>query len=356
MKGIDLFKKTAGQVVITLFLLSMIMIHASETEAVTLTFASNSPPSGLKGDAETIFIEELEKASGGKITVKPFWAESLLKGKEILKGIENGIVDMGQVNIAFAWKRLMRNSGLLLTNEGPVQYSNKMKAFKRIYDEVPELSEEFKKYKQRTVYMYTLTSISTCLTKPAKTIDEFKDLKIRSSSPFALQVLKDLRATPVSLPWGDLYISLQTNAIQGVLTNTDSIHRAKLYEVAPEMFIMDRIWMPIPYQININEKKWRKLSPELKKAFSTAAVNAEKRFTRVYDQWWERIISDMKKSGATVTFAKDADYERWLSVPAHQRNEAFWVKAVSKGGVKDAKGLLNRIQTIVAEEVKREKK
>lgn len=338
-----------------LFLMMTAAFPAGKLEAVTLTFASNSPPSGLKGEAEKIFLEELEKASGGELSIKPFWAESLLKGKEILKGVENGIVDMGQINIAFSWKRLMRNSALLLTNEGPVNYSNKMKAFKRIYDEVPELNDEFGKYKQRIVYMYTLTAISTCFTKPVDSIAGFRDLKIRSSSPFALQALKDLGATPVSLPWGDLYISLQTNAIQGVLTNTDSIHRAKLYEVAPHMFIMDRIWMPIPYHITISERNWKKLSPALQNAFSEAAVNAEKRFATVYKEWWKKMLEDMKQSGATITFAQDADYDAWLSVKAHQRNEAYWVKSVTKGGVQNAEEVLNSIQSIVLEEVNREK-
>lgn len=356
MSTIHSFKKALGALATGLFLLFILSIPVYNAQAVTLTFASNSPPSGLKGNAEKIFLEELEKAAGGKLTVKPFWAESLLKGKEILKGIENGIVDMGQVNIAFAWKRLMRNSSLLLIDEGPVKYTNKMRAFKRIYDEVPELTREFGKYKQHIVYLYTLTAVSTCLTKPVQSIDDFRNLKIRSSSPFALQGLKDLGATPVSLPWGDLYISLQTNAIQGVLTNTDSIHRAKLFEVAPNMFVFERLWMPIPYQININERKWKQLSPDLKEAFKTAAINAEKRFTEVYANWWDRMISDMKKSGATVVFAKNRDYDRWLGLPAHKRNEAYWVKAVSRGGVKDARGLLNRIKTIVAEEVKKEKR
>jgi len=355
MKNSHYLRKAIGTIATALFLFSLISISAATAEAVTLTFASNSPPSGLKGDAEKIFIEELEKAGKGKITVKPFWAESLLKGKEILKGIENGIVDMGQVNIAFAWKRLMRNSSLLLIADGPVQYRNKMKTFNRIYDEIPELKNEFKKYKQHTVYMYTLTNISAALTKPATSVEGFKNLKIRTSSPFAMQVLKDLGATPVSLPWGDLYISLQTNAIQGTITNTDSIHRAKLYEVAPHILVMDRFWMPLPYQININERKWKKLSPEIKEAFAVAAINAHERFTDVYAQWWDRIIGDMKKSGATVTFAKTADYELWNNAPANKRNEAYWVKAVTKGGVKDARGLLDHIKTIVAEEIKKEK-
>lgn len=335
----------------------ILIVAASFTvNAVTLTFASNSPPSGLKGEAEKIFLEELEKAADGRLSIKPFWAESLLKGQEILKGVENGIVDMGQINIAFSWKRLMRNSGLLLTNVGPVEYNNKMKAFQRMYDEIPELEEEFGNFKQKIVYMYTLTNVSTCLTKPVQSIDDFESLKIRSSSPFALQVLKDLGATPVSLPWGDLYISLQTNAIQGVLTNTDSIHRAKLFEVAPHMFIMDRIWMPIPYHITVNERKWNSLSPEIKAAFPVAAANAQERFAEAYDRWWKTMIRDMEKSGSTIVYAKDADYERWSNVPAHQRNEAYWVKAVGKGGVADAKGLLEQIQTIVAEEVEKEQK
>jgi len=349
------FKQALGALAAGLFLLCLLSVPTFNAEAITLTFASNSPPSGLKGDAEKIFLEELEKASGGKLTIKPFWAESLLKGQEILKGINDGIVDMGQVNIAFDWKRLLQNSSLLLIDEGPVQYANKMKAFKRIYAEVPELTEEFGKFKQRIVYLYTLTAVGTCLTKPTQSIEDFQNLKIRSSSPFALQGLKDLGATPVSLPWGDLYISLQTNAIQAVLTNTDSIHRAKLFEVAPHMFIFERLWMPIPYQININERKWNQLSPDLKEAFQTAAINAEKRFAVVYADWWEKMIADMKQSGATVVFAKDIDYDRWLNLPAHQRNEAFWVNAVSKGGVKDAKGLLGRIRNIVADEVKKEK-
>ena len=86
-----------------------------------------------------------------------------------------------------------------------------------------------------------------------------------------------------------------------------------------------------------------------------AAINAHERFTDVYAQWWDRIIGDMKKSGATVTFAKTADYELWNNAPANKRNEAYWVKAVTKGGVKDARGLLDHIKTIVAEEIKKEK-
>ncbi len=87
-------------------------------EEITLTFATNSPPTGLKGDAETIFIEELEKASGGKIKVKPFWAESLLNINEMLKGISDGVVDMGYVNVAYYPKRLIRNSGILTARPG----------------------------------------------------------------------------------------------------------------------------------------------------------------------------------------------------------------------------------------------
>jgi TRAP-type C4-dicarboxylate transport system substrate-binding protein len=162
MKSARFSVRRIRSVIVSLLLCGFFSAITATSFALTLTFASNSPPSGLKGDAETIYLEELEKAANGKITIKPFWAESLLKGTEIMKGIQDGIVDIGQINIAFEPRRLMRNSAMILITEGPVGYANRMAAFHRIYDEVPELNEEFAKFQQRVVYMYNLTSIGMC--------------------------------------------------------------------------------------------------------------------------------------------------------------------------------------------------
>lgn len=355
MKGVKSIQNTFTYGLFLIFCMVAVTVSPSATNALTLTFATNTPPSNnMRGDAESIFIEELEKASGGKIKIKAFWAESLLKNKEILKGVADGIVDMGHVNIAHNPKRLVRNTAFILTNEGPTQYENKMRAFRRAYAEIPELTAEIRRFKQRTVYMYNTSAAGICANKPINKLGDVANLKLRASNPFTLSVLKDLGATPVSLAWGDLYISLQTNAIQGVVTNFDAFHRNKLYEAAPHVFLMTRLWIPLPYLITINEKKWQKLPADLKKAFEVAAVNAHRRYTVEWEKWFEKIFSDMRRSGATITNASDSDYDKWLSSKAHKRNQQYWVKAVSRGGVKNGAELLSKIQAIVADEVRKE--
>ena len=324
-------------------------------KTVTLTFATNNPPAGLKGDAEKIFIEELEKASTGEIKVKPFWAGSLLNIKEMLKGISDGVVDMGYVNVAYYPKKLTLNSGILLVDKGPVSYSNKINAFKRIYTEIPELREEIEKYDQKIVYTYTMSPVGWCFNTPVQSISEIKGLKIRTSSRWAMNTLKDLGAAPVSLPFRDLYVSLQTNSIQGVVTNLDSIHRAKLHEVAPNIMMTDKLWTPLAYFITINTKKWNKLSDELKAAFQQAAKNAEMRFSKKYDEWLDIISSDMQKTDCNITIASQNDYDLWLNSPAQQANVQAWIKSVTDAGVSDAASVLEKMQKIVQEEITKEK-
>jgi TRAP-type C4-dicarboxylate transport system substrate-binding protein len=169
-----------------------------------------------------------------------------------------------------------------------------------------------------------------------------------------MNTLKDLGASPVSLPFRDLYVSLQTNSIQGVVTNLDSIHRAKLHEVAPNILMTDKLWAPIAYFININQKKWNKLPDDMKAAFKQAAINSEKRFTEKYMEWIEIIRTDMEKAGCTITEASQSDYDLWLNSPAQQANVQAWIQAVSKAGISDAESVLQKMQKIAQEEIKKE--
>jgi len=354
MQGNKTMKKSIVFALLAIFSLVALWSNPLLAKEITLTFATNNPPTGLKGDAEKIFIEELEKASNGKIKVKPFWAGSLLNIKEMLKGISDGIVDMGYVNVAYYPKKLTLNSGILLVDQGPVSYTNKINAFKRIYNEIPELKAEIEKFNQKIVYTYTMSPVGWCFNKPVKSISEIKGLKVRTSSRWAMNTIKDLGAAPVSLPFRDLYVSLQTNSIQGVVTNLDSIHRAKLHEVAPNILMTDKLWAPIAYFITVNQKKWNKLPEEMKAAFQQAAINAEMRFSEKYAEWIEIIKTDMEKAGNTITVASQNDYDLWLNSPAQQENVQAWIKAVSKAGVSDAGAVLQKMQKIAQEEIKKE--
>ena len=95
-KGISLF-------IMSLLLILCVFVGASiaSEETIKLTLADNTPPTGLRGEGVKLFLEEIEKQTNGRVQIDVFWAESLMKGKEILKGVKDGIVDIGFINTAY---------------------------------------------------------------------------------------------------------------------------------------------------------------------------------------------------------------------------------------------------------------
>jgi TRAP-type C4-dicarboxylate transport system substrate-binding protein len=131
-----------------LFVTCAVLLNPLEatSKTVKLKFATNALPHYLRGQAEQSFLEEIEKQTDGEVSFISYFDSALLKGEEILDGVESGTVDLGHVNIAYYPKRLILNSAVYLIQRGPTQDDNKIWVYDRIYHDLPMLSEEFTKF------------------------------------------------------------------------------------------------------------------------------------------------------------------------------------------------------------------
>lgn len=324
-------------------------------EDITLTYATNTAPLGLRGIAEQAFIDEVERLGKGKIHVKVFWEQSYLKDKEILEGVKDGTVDMGHVNINYYPGRLVVNGAITLLQQGPKRYDHRMWAYETIYDEIPQLNAEFLKYHQKIVYTYSVLPLAGAFTQPVSSLKDFRNRRIRASSHWLLKVLEGAGAIPISLPWSDCYMALKTNAIEGIYTNIDAIHRTKLDEVAPHLLIFREFWNPVPFHITINIDTWNRLPKETQEIIHTASVTSKERLTTLYESMLDEVISTQKKAGCDVTFAQKEDIDTWLQLPEVEKIRELWIKKVSPlMPPKEAKALLFKLDTIVAQGIEKD--
>lgn len=355
-KNKDWIKRIASSICfLSVLMFSGLGITSAEARTITLTYATNTGPTGLRGIAEKMFVEEIEKLSKGKVKVRVYWGQSLLKGKEILKGIKNGITDMGHVNINYYPNRLVKNSALTLFQRGPVDYANRMWIYDSIYERIPELNDEIEKYKQKVIYYYAVLPYAGTFIKPVTTLKDYKGLRIRASSRWILSILGGAGATPVSVPWGDCYIALQTNAIEGVYTNLDAIRRTKLDEVAPNILVFKELWVPAPYLLTINTRKWQKLPADVKDIIKTAAKNSREKFSKISKNMFDEIVADQRKRGYKVAFAQKSDIEKWMSLKEVQGIKAQWIKEVNQAsGTNDAADTLKKIEQIINEGISKD--
>ncbi len=353
-------KDCLKRIVVTACIFSMLILPgfytaAAEAKTMTLTYATNTAPTGLRGIAEKGFLDEIERLSEGKIKIRAYWGQSLLKGKEILKGVKDGTVNMGHVNINYYPNRLVKNSAITLMQRGPVKYENRMWVYDTMYETIPKLTDEITKYNQKIIYQYSVSPFAGTFNKPVTSLADYKGLRIRASSRWTLSVLKGTGAIPVSVPWGDCYMALQTNAIEGVFTNLDAIHRVKLDEVAPNLLVFKELWVANPYLITVNLKKWNKLPKETQEIIEKAAINSRKNFAITYRKMFGEIIAAQKKAGYKVAFAQKEDIDAWMNLKEVQEIKAQWIREVNQAsGKTDAADVLNKIENIVVEGIKKD--
>ena len=325
---------------------------AGQAAATTLTFATNSAPTGLRGMAEKNLIDTIQAETDLK--VKAFWGASLVKGKEVLTAVQKGIADIGPIQINYHPKKLLLNSALNLFPQGPTKFDTMMAFYDKVYAEIPELNAEFAKFDQRILYRYAMLPYAIASNKPLTKLEDLKGLKIRAASRWYLKLLADAGAIPVSLPFSDCYMALQTGTINGVFTNYDAIARVKMDEVAQNLYIVKQWWLPAPFFVTISTKKWDKLSAEQQKALTKAAALAEKKYGEQYVSLFDTTVAAEKKAGYTISLATDADVATWMKVPSVEGNRATWIQEAKDLGVDNAEVVLNKIGMYVAEAVKAE--
>ncbi|MCF7935440.1 MAG: TRAP transporter substrate-binding protein DctP [Synergistales bacterium] len=327
---------------------------ASQAGPIVLRYAESGPPAGLGGEYVKIVKEEIEKATDGRVTIEVYWSGSLLKGKEILNGIKTGLVDMGYVLPAYYPKQLFVHNALSLFPVGPVGFEGAHRAMERCLQEIPAFREEMASWNQRVLYMRQMLPMALCSVDPVTGLEDFEGQQIRSSSKHYLAALEALDASPVSIPWSDCYMALQTGTIDGVFTNYDGIFATKLYEPAPHILTAKALWVPMPIFSCINLKRWKSLPEELQSAMLEADEAIVERFSRLYEEEWDHIVAAMKDEGCTVTAASREDIRRFETLPVWEGFREEWAADAAKRGIPDPEEVLEQMATIIAEERRQE--
>ena len=335
------------------FLMALSTLATAET---VLTYADHDPPSGLRVDSVKMWFDLIEKETNGRVKVKPFFGGAMGKAAEALKLVADGSVDMAFVFPDFYPKQLMAANIFKLFPEGPGKWENIRWVYDQVYETIPIFSKELAKENQKILYITSALPAAMCATYPLDRIDQIAGKKWRASSRWHLAYFKALGATPVSVPWSDCYMSLQTGVIDGVLTDFDGMHDTKLDEAAPNIFVSPKTWFGSPFMHTINIGTWNSLAKEDQEAIIRAAKKiAATKFGPMHEKEYHHIIEAQKKAGATVNFWKQSDLDKWNNNSSLTEVREIWINEAKDVGMVDPKGVMEKVGQIIDEAKKREK-
>ncbi len=311
-------------------------------EPIVLKYAdpSKADSSRTKAAAETML--EIEKRTGGRVKHEFYWSESLLKAKDILKGIQGGTCDIGDTTaVVYHTSRFpVWQFTQLLFVGGNDQYAV-TKACNELYDTNQILRDEFEKQGVKMLTTNALTPTVIVSRKSLKRAEDFKGLRVRAVGPVAKWAAA-LGGSPSPLTFYEVSEALARGIIDASQTYVYATHAYKFYEHCKFLPLNGVSHIYVEYVISMDTLK--KMPPDVQKIYlETWRDFYLERCIKYHDEEFEKQINDFKAAGVTVYSLTAEELAEWKK-PSDAINEEYY-EQMKKIGV-DGKKLVDQYQAL----------
>lgn len=229
-------------------------------EVYELKFAHVVRPTTPKGMAAEEFKKIIEEKSDGRIKVTIYPDSQMGDDQEINEQILTKTLDMNAPFLSTITSFVPEFELFDL----PYLFNNEEEVYEALEGEVGAKLNEYLEEKGLVSLGYWSGGFKQLTNSklPIKSVKDLDGLKIRvSQSPLLVTQFRAINAGGISVPFSDLYSSLQTGTVDGQENPYANIATRKFYEVQKYMTISDHGFMG--YAFLINKDKFESLPEDL---------------------------------------------------------------------------------------------
>jgi len=265
------------------------------------------------------FEEQVELLSEGRINVEVFPGGALGGSADIFNGVQDGSIEMC-VNIYPPFAQF--TDAFLLYNL-PYLFSDKEVAFEFLDSDIANniaKSIESKGFKQLAVFDGGYRNVSNN-NGPITSPKDLNGLKIRTlNNPVQLDYFKAYGANPTPLPYGDIYVGLQTKTIDGQENSFSNISSMKFNEV--QKYVTDTQHAFDPVGMFINTDVFASYPEDIQLIINEAA-NSTQTFNRELAVKLEQESLEKISSTSEITYLTDEERQAFIdmALPTYQKFE-----------------------------------
>ncbi|MBN2059370.1 MAG: TRAP transporter substrate-binding protein DctP [Deltaproteobacteria bacterium] len=234
-------------------------------ETFNLKFHYFGPEAIPPGQWSIKAAQRIEEKSGGRIRIKSYFSESLLKYDTSLTGTASGVADIafvdpglftGQFNLNLIFTRMIMD---IPTKEAA------SKAFQEMIRTNPALNQELEAKGLRWISIIAMPGFNIHTTRsPIRTPADMRGKKISILGKDPAVWIESMKGAPVQIPPGDWYMSLSRGLVEGQFVHWAAIFAFKLAEVFKYHTLLgEEGAQPSFTGYVINLKTWNKLPKDL---------------------------------------------------------------------------------------------
>ena len=334
---------------VLLLLLAMLLLPAMASAQRILRYSDHEPLGGMRtGFIKDVLFAAIERESNGRLKIDDHWDSTVSTGYDALRVVGEGkLTDMAIVVPEYTAKELPLHQLFKSFPTGP-SGDKQIAFFRRAYAEIPAFSAELEKNNVVQIFLGTGYPVAFLSTGPLASLKNLQGHTWRSASFWHQDFLRNAKATPVSIAWGEgVFKAMRDKTLDGLMVNVDSAYTLKIHEVAPHVLLSKDLWLGHLYVLAMNRDAWNGLAPEDKEAIGRAAETAHRQLGRVMDESFDIMVGDLKKTGAQVRLLNSEELEAWETATEYRNVQTAWVKDQQSKGVKDVAPVLKKVTEIL---------
>ncbi|MFC1868828.1 TRAP transporter substrate-binding protein [Thermodesulfobacteriota bacterium] len=329
--------------ILTLIALPLIPMPASAAsgEPITLKFAHQNPPKG-RTTVKLIdgYINRLREVTKGKLKIVVYPAQSLIKAKEIVTGIENGIADLAWTPLGYFTGRFPLTTVTMLPFMTLNTGGKNALVVQELYETIPEVQKEYRSVKVLSLHGSDGYHLATSK-KPVRNLNDLKGLKMRIMGKYPINASKILGLSPLFMPMPAIYEAGEKGVLDGAALPWAAVATFNLFEVFPYWTDVD-LWSA-PFMIFMNKDKWNSLPKDIQEAITS--ISGMKAAKWLGDAAWgpdvkDETVAKAKKAGKKLERISldPGELDKWKKIAGKPVWDA-WVKQINKKGLPGQKVL-----------------
>src|SRR5688572_9119625 len=271
-----------------------------------------------------MFVEEVSKATGGKLELVVHSNGSLIKHPDILRAVSTGQVNIGE----FLLGQFSNEDPVFAADNVPFVAPGYDAALKFYQAQKPVLEKKLQGRGLRLLYAVAWPGQGLYTKDPLKSVTDLKGQKMRTYSPLTSRLAELLGASSVQVQVSDVPQMFATGAMQAMVTSSATGTATKAWEFVKN-YTKTNAWNP-KNVIVVNERGFSRLPKDQQQGLLKAAAAAEPRGWEMSKAREKEGDETLAKNGITV--AEASPELRSALAKIGEQMAAEWEKSAGADG------------------------
>lgn len=279
----------------------------SAQAATTLKMGMQASVGSVEYTSAKLLADTIDEMSNGDIKLSLFPSAQLGDDRAMLQQLSLGDLDITYAEFGRMGLWIPRAEAVTLPYVAK-DYEHLRRMFESDFGQGIR-EEMLTKFNWRALDTWYNGTRETTSNRPLESIADFKGLKLRvpNAKP-NLNYAKLSGASPTPMAFSEVYLALQTNAVDGQENPLPTIKTMKFYEVQKNLAITNHIVND--QMVIISETTWQKLSEADRKIVTAAVAKAGAAHTASVKKQEAELVAFFESQGVNVTYPDLAPFRQ----------------------------------------------